>query len=238
MYRIDNATSSASLPTPGPVGPNPDGYYTANTIVEQDALNAIQEEICYPIEQAGLTLSKTDRTQLKAAIDAMIATGKTDVLCETNLLHVRAIFASGTSGSSAGGSGSWSTADINSTVVNNLGATVSSNQITGLAAGSYQCMIRFMMQGNTGRASFQSRLRDVAGGGATILAGTNWTDDNTNGPVANLFISDKFTLVGGETLEIQGFWANIINCTAMNYGLAKTTGEQEFYLDARIWKVA
>jgi len=73
MYRIDNASSTASLPTPGPVGPNPDGYYDSNTVVEQDALNAMQEEICYVIEQQSISLSKTNRTQLKAAIDAMIA---------------------------------------------------------------------------------------------------------------------------------------------------------------------
>jgi hypothetical protein len=73
MFRIDNASSSASLPTPGPVGPNPNGYWDVNTIVTSDALNAIQEEICYVIEQQSITLSKTDRTQLKAAIEAMIA---------------------------------------------------------------------------------------------------------------------------------------------------------------------
>ena len=81
MYRIDNATNAAALPGPEAVGPNPDGYFTEGdpvggtpaTIVTADWANAIQEEIAYVIEEAGDTLDKTDRTQLKAAIDTMIA---------------------------------------------------------------------------------------------------------------------------------------------------------------------
>lgn len=81
MFRIDNATSAGSLPTPGAVGPNPDSYFTEGdpglavpaTVVTADWLNALQEEIAYAIEQNGGTLDKTNRTQLKAAIDAACA---------------------------------------------------------------------------------------------------------------------------------------------------------------------
>ena len=81
MFRIDNATSAGSLPTPGAVGPNPDSYFTEGdpglavpaTVVSADWLNALQEEIAYAIEQNGGTLDKTNRTQLKAAIDAACA---------------------------------------------------------------------------------------------------------------------------------------------------------------------
>ena len=80
MYRVDNSTAAAAMPAPGVVGPNPDGFFTDGdpgggipaTIVPADWLNAVQEEISYVIEQAGDTLDKADRTQLRAAILAMI----------------------------------------------------------------------------------------------------------------------------------------------------------------------
>lgn len=81
MYRIDNATAATVIPTPGAVGPNPNGFFTVGggvvpaTIVDADWANATQEEICNAITGAGITLSKTTRTQLFAAIQALIAQG-------------------------------------------------------------------------------------------------------------------------------------------------------------------
>lgn len=45
----------------------------AGTLLIAKDRNAIQEELCYIIEQAGITLDDNDTTQLKAAVDAMIA---------------------------------------------------------------------------------------------------------------------------------------------------------------------
>lgn len=72
MYRIDNSTAVATLPTPGAVGPNPNGYFTKGdpasgipaTIVDDDWANAVQEAICQAITSDGTVLSKTDNTQL------------------------------------------------------------------------------------------------------------------------------------------------------------------------------
>jgi hypothetical protein len=80
MYRIDNSTASPSMPTPDVPGPNVDGFFTNGdptlgqlaTIVDDDWLNAIQEELCYCIEQSGQTLDKTDRTQLYQAIGTLL----------------------------------------------------------------------------------------------------------------------------------------------------------------------
>lgn len=65
MHRTEGADNISNLFNDGPPG----------TVVEQDWLNAVQEEICYVIEQAGLTLKTAateTRDQLKAAIDVMI----------------------------------------------------------------------------------------------------------------------------------------------------------------------
>lgn len=74
MHRIDDPSAVASIPTPRQ--PGTPGFFTQGspttgqeaTIVSDDWANATQEEICYVIEQAGLILSKVDRTQLYQAI--------------------------------------------------------------------------------------------------------------------------------------------------------------------------
>jgi hypothetical protein len=76
MYRIDSAGSVTTIPVARPLatpgyfqGGNPQSGMDA-TIVDADWLNAVQEEIATVIEQAGITLSKTDRTQLWQALQA------------------------------------------------------------------------------------------------------------------------------------------------------------------------
>lgn len=76
MYRIDNITAVPAMPTPDPVGPNPNGYFykgdpttgTLATIVDDHFLNVLQEEICNVIADASITLSKTTYNQLLLAI--------------------------------------------------------------------------------------------------------------------------------------------------------------------------
>jgi|GEM_PF-1792024 len=76
MYRVDNATAATILPTPAAVGPKPNGFFTKGnpstgvpaTIVDDDWANAVQEELCYIITQAGLALNKGDRTQLNQSV--------------------------------------------------------------------------------------------------------------------------------------------------------------------------
>ena len=81
MYRIDNETAAAALPAPSADGPNPGGYFTDGdpnvptpaTVVDAEFLNMIQEEMATAIEDAGLTLDKSNRGQLSAAISALAA---------------------------------------------------------------------------------------------------------------------------------------------------------------------
>lgn len=75
MYRIDNATAATVLPTPASVGPNPNGFFqvgvpgvTPSTVVDGDWANAVQEEIVTVLATAGITPSKTVRTQLVQAV--------------------------------------------------------------------------------------------------------------------------------------------------------------------------
>lgn len=72
MFRIDVSTAATSFPTPASPGPNPDSYFTNGTLITHDWLNAVQEEIAYVITTSGGVLSKTDRTQLYTAFQALI----------------------------------------------------------------------------------------------------------------------------------------------------------------------
>ena len=79
MYRIDNPAVATTIPIPGQAGApgffqggNPASGIKATT-VDADWLNAVQEEISHVIEVSGITLSKTDRTQLAQALQSMTA---------------------------------------------------------------------------------------------------------------------------------------------------------------------
>ncbi len=86
MHRIDHSTNNATLPSPDAAGTA--GYFKKGdpgtgvpaTVVTADWANAQQEELAYVIEQAGLTLSKTNNTQLRQAIQNMIAAANSAIV--------------------------------------------------------------------------------------------------------------------------------------------------------------
>lgn len=75
MHRIDSFGTSASLPSIEAPTTSP-GYFTKGnpglavpaTLVSQDWLNSVQEELANVIEAAGLTLAKGTNNQLLAAL--------------------------------------------------------------------------------------------------------------------------------------------------------------------------
>lgn len=79
MFRVDTSTATDSLPAPSPAGTP--GYFRSGnpqagipaTIPGADWFNTMQEELAGLVEHYGLTLDKTDRTQLRQAIEAAIA---------------------------------------------------------------------------------------------------------------------------------------------------------------------
>jgi hypothetical protein len=81
MFRIDNASSVASLPTPATAGT--EGYFTGGnpgtgtppTILPADWLNMVQAELENIVLAASLTPSKTTYNQVLTAIQSLIASG-------------------------------------------------------------------------------------------------------------------------------------------------------------------
>ena len=78
MYRIDNSSAAATLPTPS--SPGTAGYYTNGdvgagilpTIVDADQLNLIQEELMSILTAAGIAPNKTAYNQVLLSIEALI----------------------------------------------------------------------------------------------------------------------------------------------------------------------
>lgn len=78
MHRVDTSTNIAVMPAPKPAGTP--GYFTEGnessglgaTYPGPDFFNSLQEEVIAPIVAMGITLSKTDNTQLLAAIIALV----------------------------------------------------------------------------------------------------------------------------------------------------------------------
>lgn len=93
MYQIDVSTAAAEKPTPATAGTA--GYFTDGnpgtgtpaTIVSADFMNAVQEELLNVLNAADIAPSKTDDTQLLAAIKA-VTVGR--------LLNVQVFTSSGT----------------------------------------------------------------------------------------------------------------------------------------------
>lgn len=81
MHRIDNDTAVAVLPAAAP--PGAPGFWTSGdpatetpaTIADEDWFNAVQEELIYLIQQAGLAPDKTNHTQVYQAIAIMVGGG-------------------------------------------------------------------------------------------------------------------------------------------------------------------
>lgn len=79
MHRIDSQGAVAVLPSPEPVG-DVIGFFTEGdpsnaipaTVVSADWANAVQEELVAVVLAGGLDLDKTNRTQVRDAILALI----------------------------------------------------------------------------------------------------------------------------------------------------------------------
>jgi hypothetical protein len=74
MFKIDNDTANPIEPLRSADGPNPGGAFdnTLETIVSDEWLNAIQNEIANVVESNGTLLNKSDDTQLFSAIKLIL----------------------------------------------------------------------------------------------------------------------------------------------------------------------
>lgn len=130
MFQIDNATASPTLPAPA--APGTPGYFTKGnpaatppvpaTILDQDYMNMLMMEIINVILAAGGTLSKTTYTQLRDAINSLIASGGNNPF----LLHASASTCD--IGAAVSGQTSTNASISGTTAINSFGSSASMNR--------------------------------------------------------------------------------------------------------------
>lgn len=124
-------------------------------------------------------------------------------------------------------SGSWLPRTLNTTVTNQIGASLGANQIT-LSAGTYFISAR-------APANFvsnhQVKLRNITDGADTITGSTA----NAVGTQTDSFLTGQFTIAGSKVFEFQHRCQN--TTTADGLGNACGFGNTEVYAEVLIWKL-
>lgn len=233
MYRIDNATAVSPIPTPGPVGPNPDSFFSDGvTVLPADWLNAVQEELSNVVEDTGATLDKTDRTQLLTAIEYLITNGVYGQLNDNNLFQLECQLSSGTGG--ANSTGGWDKLVLNTTKVNNIaGASVASSVVT-LPAGTYIAPFFAVGYGATASRVFKFRVYDTTNAATLGVSAPARTVFATFGNNQVSVGFARFTLAGAANVELQG---QMSAAETNGWGYPAAAGEVEVYRGIKFFKV-
>lgn len=125
--------------------------------------------------------------------------------------------------------GTWNTRGVNTLVtdVETVGAGAPSGSQFSLPSGTYICLSTFSSHLNAGNAKL--RLRNITGS-VTSLVGLSMN----SGASKFIHMSGRFTLSSTSTMQIQHYTQNAGNPA---YGLPVSSGENEIYGVADLWKV-
>lgn len=131
----------------------------------------------------------------------------------------------------------WTTRNLNTVTTNDIGATLSANQIT-LASGTYFALIRVPIcyaAQNVGTLIGQARLFNISSSAVSLVGnGNKLTFVGTN-VVWNMnvdsWVTGVFVASGSQTFAVQSFQNTSTGAVPANI----TT---EVYTDVNIWKIA
>lgn len=151
--------------------------------------------------------------------------------------------------------GQWSTRTLNTEIADDLGVTLSGNQVT-LLAGTYEVMgdavayfIGSTENGGNNHVESKLRLRNVTDGNSPVVGnGIRYrANDDSGGNRQGVEVclvttmSGRFTIVGTRTFELQSWIASnltgTVTAASQRGGVAISSGEPEVYADLRIWKI-
>jgi len=170
---------------------------------------------------------------------------------QSQFYHARNELASGTDGNTLTVS-TWNTRAIDTEKTDDLSITLSGNQFT-LTTGTYyvecQAVTSFLglpPRGGTQDVTSKLRLRNITDSTSTLTGlGSKFhvNDDgggNNEDAEVHLIttVSGRFAIVGSKVFEIQNWVTNNWNSPVTKAGKAISSGENEVYLDLKIWKTA
>lgn len=128
-------------------------------------------------------------------------------------------------------SGAWRTRELNKKLTDEIGVTLSSNQIQDLPAGTY--FIEASIPGYKIK-SHKTRLQNITDSTETLVGTSEFADDTVAVQTRSV-ITGRFSISADKTFEIQ----HRCQITKSVNGLGVSSGwTTEVYVDVKIWKVA
>ena len=199
-------------------------YFTngpPGTDLEDDWLNAVQEEIASVVEEAGLTL-KTAGTDTRDQLEAAM------YILSNEYVAAKRSVASGTPGQTAVAS-TWTPLEIDTIATNISGASLATNQIT-LPAGTYK--IKAFCPG-TAVGEHKAKLYNVTDASDEIVGSSSYAKTFVTSQSVSVILG-VFTITSAKVFEIrhnvtQGF---------TTFGTDSTFGVVEVYPQIEIIKIA
>jgi hypothetical protein len=125
----------------------------------------------------------------------------------------------------------FNTRTLNATIVNSLGASLTSNAIN-LPAGTYQ--VRATCPATQAVTVHQARLRNTTDN-TTLIVGTSESRGNVDFTTRSI-VQGQFTILAAKNIELQHYFVS--GSSAQHGGMAATSGEVEVYSEIELWKVA
>lgn len=164
--------------------------------------------------------------------------------------NIVASFSTGTNGGALG-LNTWNTREINTELTDDLGITTSSNQMS-LVAGTYYVEVdaatNFEGTSNSSIKLFTSklRLRNVTDSTTLVVGlGSRFSNNDSAGGNSETeditlmtHLSGRFTIGGTKLVEIQNWCTSELISPTTRGGKAISSGENEIYLNLKLWKLA
>lgn len=231
MQRIQASTAAAALPATaesGTIGYFTDGdpaVPTPATVVTPEWLNRVQEELCYVIEQAGITLDGSDNTQLHDAILLLTSSG-TDVAggVRNARMSVTAASASATFTAdevvvvTALGGASKKLGSYSQSI--NLSTTGAGGMDTGSAPASGFVSLYAIYNPSTATASILACSTATSSG--TVYAGGNMPSGYTASALIGVWPTNGSGQFKAAYLHGREVWLEITNAYASDSGVPTT----------------
>lgn len=170
---------------------------------------------------------------------------------QSQFYHIRDERSSGTDGDNLTVS-TWNTRALNTEKTDDLTIAPASNQIP-LVAGTYYAeadvgtyFSGFPPRGGTQNVVSAIRLRNVTdsstllvGQGAKFHCNDDGGGNNEDAEITlHTSLSGRFTLAGTKNIELQNWVTNAWGSPVNKGGKAISSGENEVYLDLKIWKIS